>query len=198
MPAPIIRCAFRCVASGQAIVNTFEYVGVEGQAAPDLAGFCDNFNDAVGDSLLSNMHTSAVNVDTVATVIFGDFTGNQAVGTGMTGQAGALAGTSAPLCNCAIFRKRTGIATRYGRGRIFNSPRLASEFNEVGEFHTSDVPHQLALTLAMNSPISDGTQAYQPCLFHAATPGVTLLTSVSVSPLMGIMRSRRERTYLGA
>lgn len=178
--------------AGEAIVNTFHYDSGLSGSFPLLADLLTDFETNIVTALKACVTSSWVLVRTRADVVAGDGAGTFDESLAMAGDAGTLAGTSAPLQTCIVIKKLTTTAKRWARGRIFVSPRIVGDFSVNGV--VTATPTGIATLMGnMVLSLSDGVFNYQPVIWASALHGSTAISNVSMSTVAGVRRSRRQR-----
>jgi hypothetical protein len=177
---------------GEAIVNTFHYDNAPGGTTTNLAELLTQFIAAVVATHRACVTSDFTYDKCVALVVAGDGIGSFSVDTTVAGNHGSLTPPSAPLQNCVMVRKITGLAKRWARGRIFVSPVLRTAFDVNGA--VSGAPTGIAdLITAMLLTLNDGTSNFVPVIWTAALHGSNQITSCNYGPVAGVRRSRRVR-----
>lgn len=115
----------------------------------------------------------------------------------LTGSAGTNPGDSAQLYECLIIGKRTGVASRKGRGRIYVSP-IPAEWVDVDGSMILTAPIVAIITPLASQlleTVTGGVEWY-PVLVEMtgnAVVNATAIIATGVSRTVGIQRSRRVR-----
>lgn len=168
--------------------------------APDLAISADNAHICFQTYMLPLMpfmcgtanytHVKTVMTEVSNTVdpnTVDDFTDSGVVNSGISAPAN--------IALAAVLQKRTLLAGRKGRGRIFIPFPAASYFsiNGVADYSTygalSDITDAWAAPVEFT--LDEGPADFVPVIFHRGLFTWTPIVSCAFSPLMGVQRRRR-------
>lgn len=188
----VIRIAI--VGQGQAsqeVVNTFHYDdGGSIVSISDLQAWLNTFETAIIPHYVGMLSSTYHYSECDAVMVAGTSTGISATAFALTGAAGLVAGTPSPIMNCAILKRLTGIAKRYGRGRLFVSPVPETLIDQNGKMNLPMTGAAAFITAAI-AVITNGSQSANPCLWDPISHGTTFITAMAVAAYSGQRRSRR-------
>lgn len=189
----IIKTLVKGIALGVDIYTTYHYAMGAGSPPPDLSSLAPSWAAICGGPLQDMLTSSYLGSEVVHTVVAGPNIGLQYIDATWSAAIGTLLPPDAPLTVCYVGQRRTGMATRSGRGRVFLSPIQRNVFDERGQYLVHPAGETAFLT-SLITPLADGTpSAFLPCLYNQTTGASALLAIAERSLRAGSQRHRRER-----
>lgn len=182
--------------SGEELVNVrhYEQNSSGDLTSAQLALFAISIDATLSPALIAVLSPAVSYVKTILTILTGGSAGFQATSLNNAGAGGGSGGVNGNIERSVIMSLRTAYAGRSERGRLFVPMPAADVADDEGRFNNActDIASYIVLQAALlqkQSTISANDQL--PCIYHRDVQTGQPITSVLISPLIGIQRRRR-------